>query len=154
MENKFKVGDLKAGNERSSKSSNWRGGVRLNKRGYRLVYCPEHPNCQKSGFILEHRLVMERHIGRFLKREERVHHINKIKTDNRIINLQLFANESEHQSSISHHFGQFVWKGRESKRKMELYFKKRPQYLLGMKLRYYRLKMEKMKNDGSIRKVM
>jgi len=39
---------------------------------------------------------MEKHIGRYLTPEEVVHHINEIKTDNRIENLMLFKNANEH----------------------------------------------------------
>jgi len=40
---------------------------------------------------------MEEKIGRYLKPVEVVHHINEIRDDNRIENLQMFANDLEHQ---------------------------------------------------------
>ncbi len=48
----------------------------IDKRGYRFVYMPNHPNVRKDGYIQEHRLVMEKHLGRFLKPKEVVHHLN------------------------------------------------------------------------------
>ena len=62
---------------------------------YVKILSKQHPNNVK-GFVLEHRLVVEKKLGRYLKKEEVVHHINENKQDNRIENLMLFKNNKEH----------------------------------------------------------
>jgi len=75
------------------KSGRWRGGKYKNRNGYVLAYAPDHPNCQGNTrlYVLEHRLVMEQHLGRYLHKHETVHHKNGIRHDNRIENLELWA---------------------------------------------------------------
>lgn len=63
------------------------------KGGYWLVRIPRDntyaPMTVKNGYVLEHRLVMAQHLGRCLVGKEIVHHLNGIKSDNRIENLVL-----------------------------------------------------------------
>jgi uncharacterized protein (DUF1330 family) len=64
--------------------------------GYIVVYSPDHPFRNSKKYVLEHRLVMEKHLGRFLNKSEEVHHVNGIRNDNRIENLKLFSSKSDH----------------------------------------------------------
>lgn len=59
--------------------------------GYIAVYFPDHPKSNKEGYIMEHDLVMECYIGRWLKEDEVIHHINKKRDDNKIENLKLMT---------------------------------------------------------------
>ncbi|HHA19625.1 MAG TPA: HNH endonuclease [Methylophaga sp.] len=68
----------------------------ITSTGYTAIYNPYHPNCDSKGYMREHRLVMEKHIGRYLKRSEVVHHIDGDITNNRLDNLMLFPNNKAH----------------------------------------------------------
>ena len=81
---------------KGEKAYNWKGGRRKSSIDYILILKPNHPFCDKMGYVYEHRLVMEQMIGRYLKPSEVVHHINKIRNDNRPKNLELFSNHSQH----------------------------------------------------------
>ena len=72
----------------------WNGG-RIIINGYFYIYSPNHPNKIFGKYVAEHRLVMEKYIGRYLKRNEIIHHINENTFDNRIDNLELI-NRSKH----------------------------------------------------------
>lgn len=68
-----------------------RGTGHLTVSGYLYLYRPSHPMATVKGYVAEHRLVMEQHIGRVLLPEETVHHKNGDKLDNRISNLELWS---------------------------------------------------------------
>lgn len=77
------------------KHPRWKGGIRI-FRGYIAIYSPNHPHKDKNDCVREHRLIMEKHLGRFLEPKEVVHHINGVKADNRLENLKLFGDNSKH----------------------------------------------------------
>jgi len=78
------------------KNPHWKGG-KVISNGYVYIYKPDHPFATKSRYVLEHRLVIEKHMERYLKPTEIIHHLNEIKDDNRLENLMYFLNESAHQ---------------------------------------------------------
>lgn len=69
---------------------NWRGGIQ-NGEKYTYVFLPTHPNHDLKKRVLQHRLVMEKYLGRYLNNDEIIHHINGDKKDNRFENLQVMT---------------------------------------------------------------
>lgn len=76
----------------------WKGG-RMMIKGYVYTHSPKHPHRNSGNYVAEHRLVMERHLGRYLLPTEDVHHINKKKDDNRIENLKIVCH-SNHFNAV------------------------------------------------------
>lgn len=74
----------------------WNGGRVQHPEGYVYILSKNHPRKNKSGYVYEHILVMEKILGRYKWPEEVVHHINGKKHDNRPSNLMLFPNNASH----------------------------------------------------------
>jgi hypothetical protein len=92
-------------------NGNWKGGTMGDCKGYILILQPSHPNTNHAGYIRRSHLIMEKYLERYLQPEEIVHHINGIKDDDRIENLQLCKNLKVHNNyhpRIHNKFGQFV----------------------------------------------
>lgn len=87
-------GDTLAERQTGYKNAMWKGGEAVTSHsggGYIKELCPDHPNADAGGYVMQHRLVMEQVLGRPLLPTERVHHKNGIRDDNRPENLELWT---------------------------------------------------------------
>lgn len=66
-------------------------GSYINNQGYKLIFLPGNPHADKRGWTMEHRKAMADYLGRPLLKDENVHHINGIRDDNRLSNLELWS---------------------------------------------------------------
>lgn len=82
---------IKKGNE----SSSWRGG-KLKVGGYIKIIVGNHTRADRDGYVFEHLMVMEKHIGRPVLESECVHHIDGNRENNKISNLMLFPSRGAH----------------------------------------------------------
>lgn len=97
---------------RGPNSGKWKGGRRETTEGYIEIYLASddffYPMVNKRNTVMEHRLIMAKHLGRCLHLWEIVHHkgtkypkdSKKNKQDNRIENLQLVTDERHQQITI------------------------------------------------------
>lgn len=74
--------------------------VRKHTENYRIVKVYNPYRSDKKIYVLEHVHIMEMHLGRRLLPNETVHHINGIRSDNRLENLELWASNHPSGSRI------------------------------------------------------
>jgi hypothetical protein len=74
----------------------WRGGRHIEKGKYVLIKMPDHPHANHLGYVREHRLVMEKKLGRYLEPGEVVHHIDGDTMNNHPDNLEVYSSNAEH----------------------------------------------------------
>ena len=74
----------------------WTGGRIVDEDGYVLIKSSGHPFADRHNYVREHRLVMEKKLGRYLLPSEVVHHIDDNKQNNDPENLELFSRNSDH----------------------------------------------------------
>lgn len=86
---KWKNTRCKSCSQKGKLNHAYKHGRLIQKYRYKYIYMPEHPFSGKDGKVAEHRLVMEKQLGRYLQRNEEIDHINGDKRDNRIENLRL-----------------------------------------------------------------
>jgi len=95
---KFNIPTREKYNHTGKNNPRWKGGKIKNYHGYIFVWKPQHPNCNSRGYVLEHRLIAEKMLGRYLLRSEIPHHENEIKDDNRPENIKVLNNQGKHSS--------------------------------------------------------
>lgn len=83
-------------NKNGMNAVGWKGGVK-NDNGYVAIFKPDHPK-NRSGYVLEHVIMAEKALGKYLPDNAVVHHINGIRNDNRPENLVILQDNSYHRT--------------------------------------------------------
>jgi endogenous inhibitor of DNA gyrase (YacG/DUF329 family) len=96
----------------------WKGGVTIFRKhgsykGVRYVRCPLDflPMARKDGYVMEHRLIVAKVLGRRLLRTETVHHEDHDPTNNALCNLSLFKSNRDHKLYEHHGSPLPIWRG-------------------------------------------
>lgn len=96
----------------------WKGGVTYfrkhgNYKPIKYVRCPLEflPMARKDGYVMEHRLIVAKAIGRLLLRTEVVHHEDHDPQSNGLSNLMLFASNRDHKLYEHRGSPEPIWRG-------------------------------------------
>ena len=63
-------------------STGWKGGVKTDSNGYKMVMRRGYSGSHKSGYALEHRVIAEKALGRHLPLNIEIHHVGSNRADN------------------------------------------------------------------------
>jgi len=81
-----------------NKNPNWKGGRTISSHGYVRIKKPDHPNADIMGYVYEHRLIAEKTIGRYLNKNEVIHHRDENRSNNAPDNIEIMKNPSYHRA--------------------------------------------------------
>lgn len=99
-------------------------GYVVHKKGYIQKFVGHDYKNNTNGYYMEHRCVMEQHLGRCLEKNEIVHHRNGIKDDNRIENLELLTTKNHlpsYDNMILKQLNDLLMENVELKKRLEKY---------------------------------
>lgn len=83
-------------NRFGANAGHWKGG-RVSGGRYEQIYSRLHPMANHDGYVLEHRLIMEKKLGRYLTKDEIVHHLDGDGHNNKLSNLKLTTRKKHFQ---------------------------------------------------------
>lgn len=116
------------------------GKLILTERGYIRIWSSE-----EKRLVMEHRHVLEQALGRKLTADERVHHINGDRTDNRVSNLTVYSTQAEHL-----HVGHGEdWSESRKKYRMAICHPDKPHRAFGLCVRCYSREYWRRRHPGS-----